>query len=85
MEEVGKRSQNLVSITDLKEHDMGKVTFVRGDHKALRRLLDMGLTPGTMISVVRVGPLNGPMEVEVRGSKLALGRGIACNVFVEIA
>jgi DtxR family Mn-dependent transcriptional regulator len=45
--------------------------------------LDLGLTPGTKISVSRVAPLKGPVEVVVRGSKLALGDEIACNVFVE--
>ena len=84
LEEIGKRQENLVSTCDLKEHDLGKVSFVRGDHKVLQRLLDMGLTPGTRLSVVRVAPLNGPIEVAVRGSKLALGRDIASNVFVQI-
>jgi DtxR family Mn-dependent transcriptional regulator len=81
--EVGKRAQNLVAIKDLRERDVSKVTFIRGDHKVLQRLLDMGLTPGTKISVVKVAPLNGPVEISVRGSKLAIGRDIAANVFVE--
>lgn len=83
LEEVGKRKQNLVSITNLKEGNLGKISFIRGEHKVLQRLLDMGLTPSTCISVVRVAPLNGPIEVAVRGSKLALGQDIASNVFVE--
>jgi DtxR family Mn-dependent transcriptional regulator len=45
----------------------------------------MGLTPGTSIKVERSAPFNGPIEVCVRGSKLAIGRGIAANVFVEQA
>jgi DtxR family Mn-dependent transcriptional regulator len=44
----------------------------------------MGLTPGTRIRVIKVAPLNGPVEISVRGSKLALGQDIACNVFVEV-
>jgi DtxR family Mn-dependent transcriptional regulator len=43
----------------------------------------MGLTPGTEVTVVRTGSLKGPVEVAARGSKLALGRDIAVNVFVE--
>ena len=84
LEEIGRREENLVSTCDLKEHELGKVSFIRGDHKVLQRLLDMGLTPGTRLNVVRVAPLNGPIEVGVRGSRLALGRDIASNVFVEI-
>ena len=44
----------------------------------------MGLTPGTRIKVIKVAPMDGPVEVSVRGSKLALGQDIACNVFVEV-
>ena len=50
----------------------------------LQRLLDMGLTPGTEICAVRVAPLGGPVELSVRGSKLALGKGVAAKVFVEL-
>lgn len=84
LEEVGKRNRNLTSIKDLKGGRTGKISFIRGEHKVLQRLLDMGLTPGTKIKIVKVAPLDGPVEVSVRGSKLALGQDIACNVFVEV-
>jgi DtxR family transcriptional regulator, Mn-dependent transcriptional regulator len=83
LEEVGKRNKNLISIRELKGGKFGKISFIRGEHKVLQRLLDMGLTPGTKIKVVKVAPMDGPVEVAVRGSKLALGQDIACNVFVE--
>jgi DtxR family Mn-dependent transcriptional regulator len=83
-EEVGKRHKNLTPIRDLKGGKYGKIGFIRGEHKVLQRLLDMGLTPGTRIKVVKVAPLDGPVQVLVRGSKLALGQDIACNVFVEV-
>ncbi len=83
VEEVGKRNENLISVLDLKEYKKGKVSFIRGDSKVIRRLLDMGITIGAIISVIKVAPLGGPVEVAVRGSKLALGRDIASNVFVE--
>ncbi len=83
LDEVGKRKSNIVAISTLKENQDGTVAFIRGDNKVLRRLLDMGLTPGTKISVNRVAPLKGPVEINVRGSKLALGDEVACNVFVE--
>lgn len=83
LEEVGRREEKLVSMSNLKEGQQGKVSFIRGEHKVLQRLLDMGLTPGTSINVVRVAPLKGPVEVSVRGSRLALGQDIAANVFVD--
>jgi DtxR family transcriptional regulator, Mn-dependent transcriptional regulator len=82
-EEVGKRQKNLISIRDVKGGRYGKISFIRGEHKVLQRLLDMGLTPGTRIRVVKVAPMDGPVEVLVRGSKLALGKDIARNIFLE--
>lgn len=83
LDDAGKRDVNLVSVAALKEKQGGNVAFIRGDNKVLRRLLDMGLTPGTRINVTRVAPLKGPVEIAVRGSRLALGDEIACNVFIE--
>ncbi len=82
---VGRRKASVISMSALKECEEGKIAFIRGDNKVLRRLLDMGLTPGTSISVTRVAPFNGPVEIRVRGSKLALGEAVASNVFVEAA
>ena len=43
----------------------------------------MGLTPGTKVTVVKSAPLHGPLEVYVRGSRLAIGKGMAERIFVE--
>lgn len=82
--QVGKRDKNLVSLTDMKKNEKGKVSFIRGDYKVIRRLMDMGITMGAQVSVLEVAPFKGPVELLVRGSNLALGRDIAKNVFVEI-
>jgi DtxR family Mn-dependent transcriptional regulator len=84
LEEVGKHTQNLVALDNLKEGQRGKISFIRGGHNVLQRLLDMGLTLGTRITVVKIAPLEGPVELLVRSSKLALGRGIASKVFVDV-
>ncbi|MBN2259421.1 MAG: ferrous iron transport protein A [Clostridiales bacterium] len=48
-----------------------------------KKLQDMGLTPGVEFSVVSKTN-SGPIIIEVRGSRLALGRGIAEKIDVEI-
>jgi len=44
--------------------------------------MDMGLTPGTEVIVVKSALFHGPIAVSVRGSRLALGRGVAERIFV---
>lgn len=49
-----------------------------------KRLSDLGLTPGTKVTVVKSAPFNGPLEVSVRGSRLAIGRGMASRILVDV-
>lgn len=48
------------------------VGFSEGGKHYRQKLLAMGLTPGTQISVVRVAPLGDPVEIKVRGFSLSL-------------
>jgi DtxR family Mn-dependent transcriptional regulator len=81
---VGKRNENLIPIIDLKKNREGRISFIRGDYKVIRELLDMGISIGAIINMINVTPLSESVEVAIKGSKLAIGRDIACNVFVEI-
>jgi DtxR family Mn-dependent transcriptional regulator len=83
LEESGRREHVPVSITQLKEGVCGRISFIRGGRKVLQRLSDMGLTPGTEVTVVKSAPFHGPLEILVRGSRLALGRGVTEMIFVE--
>ena len=44
------------------------------------RLLEMGLTPGTNLTVVGTAPLGDPLELEVRGYRLSIRRSEAARV-----
>lgn len=80
---IGKPKLNSQSLVDLKNGEMGRVVFIRGGYKMIRRLLDMGITPNATIKVIKIAPFRGPVEISVRGSNLALGYSVAANVFVE--
>jgi Fe2+ transport system protein FeoA len=54
-----------------------------GGFGLVRRLAEMGLTPGVEVKLLRRCPFRGPLEVEVRGVALALGYGVASKVFVK--
>jgi Fe2+ transport system protein FeoA len=50
---------------------------------AVKRLADLGILPGAKIRVVRKAPFGGPIEIEVRGSRFMIGRGLASRIIVE--
>lgn len=47
------------------------------------RFREMGLLPGTTVSLVRVAPLGDPLEIQVRGSRLTLRRSEADQIEVR--
>jgi ferrous iron transport protein A len=59
------------------------VKAVNGARAVRRRLLELGLTPGTQVTVVGVSPLGDPMELEVRGSRLSIRKKEALAIEVE--
>jgi len=61
----------------------GIVRTVRTSRQVARRLMELGLVPGTRVSVVRVAPLGDPLELVVRGTHLSLRRSEAARVHVE--
>ena len=65
------------------ENKKAKVIDIQGGWGEKRRLSQMGIHPGDVVTVVRYGALGGPMVIEVHGFQLALGRGVASQVFVE--
>jgi len=81
-----------VPLTALKDGQAGTVSSIKTGHGKgwgrgwgfEKRLMDMGLTPGTRVTVVKSAPFHGPLEILVRGSRLILGRGMAERIFVEI-
>ena len=74
----------VTQLSNLKPNEEGVVSFIKNGGKACQRLLDMGLTCGTRVRVVNAAPFHGPLELEVRGTGLALDRRLAGNVFVKI-
>ena len=57
------------------------ITDIYGGRNVVRRLFDMGLIPGTKIKVLYHG--FGPLLVDVKDSRIALGLGIAMKIMVE--
>ena len=59
------------------------VKQIGGKGKIRTRILDMGLTRGTQIKVIRVAPFGDPIEFEVRGYNLSLRKEEARQVMVQ--
>ncbi len=72
--------------TSLAELPLGrsaKVTAVEGPRAFRRRLLEMGLVPGTEVRVVTIAPLGDPLRIEVRGGQWSIRKQEAAQILVE--
>ena len=70
----------------LAEIPLGRAVTVReisGPGAFRRRLLEMGLVPGTGVRIVTIAPLGDPLQIEVRGSQWSIRRGEAAQIAVK--
>lgn len=70
----------------LKETKPGEtvtVTKLVGEGAAKRRIMDMGITKGTTLTVRKVAPLGDPVEITVRGYELSIRKEDGEKIFVS--
>ncbi len=61
-----------MTLRDLKPGQQGVVVAIAAVGSMKRRIMDMGITPGVKMRVIKVAPLGDPIEVNVRGYELSL-------------
>jgi len=72
-----------MTLDQLKKGKHARITAVNGGGALRRRLLDLGLTPKTVVVMRKVAPLGDPLEVFLRGYELTLRKNEARYVEIE--
>ena len=72
-----------MTLNVLKIGDSAAITAVGGEGALRCRLLDMGLTPRTVVTLRKVAPMGDPIEIHVRGYELTLRVEDARQITVE--
>lgn len=65
---------------------LGRSAIVRGVHATravARRLMELGLVPGTPVRLTRVAPLGDPLELHVRNYALSIRRTEALSIEID--
>ena len=68
------------TLDQLKPGESGVIRAVGGRGALRRRLLEMGLTPGTCVMVQKMAPSGDPIEIHIRGYQLTLRKDDAAEV-----
>ena len=72
-------------LAELAPGESARIAQVAGPAELRHRLLEMGLTRGTTVRLVRVAPLGDPVELHLRGYRLSVRKSEAASVSVEAA
>ena len=72
-------------LSEMKVGTSARIKTVKGEGVLRKRLLDLGLTPGTIVMVRRTAPMGDPIEIRVRGYELTLRKADAKLIEVEKA
>ncbi len=80
---MAEQTKQAISLQQLEPGQSGVIRAInnpRGPVK--RRLVDMGLTPGTTVTVRKIAPFGDPIEVNLRGYELSLRKEDAANILL---
>ena len=62
------------TIADLTIGESGVISQVGGEGALRLRFLDMGLIPGTTVTLRKIAPMGDPIQIQVRGYELTIRR-----------
>ena len=71
------------TLKDVRIGETVRVTKVGGEGALKRRIMDMGITKGVTIKVMKMAPLGDPIEITVRGYELTLRKADCEKIEVE--
>lgn len=71
-------------LSSLVPGERGRIVGLDLPETQKQRVLEMGLTAGAEIEVVRFAPMGDPMDIRVRGYHLSLRRHEAESIRIEL-
>ncbi|MCL2183401.1 MAG: ferrous iron transport protein A [Chitinispirillia bacterium] len=72
-----------MTLRELGVGSSGRVVQVGGERVLRHRLLEMGITPRTVVTVKKIAPMGDPVELFLRGYSLTLRLEDAKNIVIE--
>jgi len=74
----------ITTLEKLKQGMPAVVKQVHGGYKIRQRLGGLGIHVGDSLKVLRTGFLGGPVLIEMHGTELGIGHGMAEKIEVEV-
>ncbi len=75
----------MMTLNDLKQNETGIITEIKLEGLMKRRLIDMGVTSGVSVTMLRAAPLGDPVEFYILGYNLSLRKKEAAKILITKA
>ena len=72
-----------ITLDNLKIGNSCKIIELNNEGSIRRRLLDLGLIPGTIITAVLSSPFNDPIAYKIKNATIAIRKNDSKNIIVE--
>ncbi len=74
----------IIGLRQMQKQESGIISSVKASGEMGRRIRDMGMVPGTEITILERAPLYDPIAIRVMGFKLTLRNSEADYIKVEV-
>ncbi|HWQ66157.1 MAG TPA: FeoA family protein [Methanospirillum sp.] len=74
----------IITVEKMPAGSSAVITGISGDSLIRRRMMEMGVLPGSLLKLVRWAPLGDPAECQIRGYTLSIRRSEAAMISVSM-
>jgi Fe2+ transport system protein FeoA len=78
------KGKHMIHLKDMKPGEKGKVASIKLTGDSCKRIVEMGVTVGTLIMLEKVAPLGDPIDIKVKGYHLSLRKEDANGIELEL-
>jgi ferrous iron transport protein A len=74
----------IISLSELTNGKKGKIIELNGGLGLRRKLRTIGIREGKYVKLVTSQPIGGPIVIDIDGEQIAIGRGMAQKIMIEV-
>jgi len=77
-----KNQSDAIPLIHLKIGQQAKILRIEKQNNSFDHLSDLGIIPGSEVKKISEAPFGGPIQISIQNSRLAIGKGLAENIWV---
>jgi ferrous iron transport protein A len=75
----------IIKLSELTNGKKAKIISLDGGQDLRRKLRTIGIREGKLVKLVTAQPIGGPMVINIDGEQVAIGRGMAQKIMIEVS